>query len=46
MKPPESNNVIVNLEMWHVERIWTEFRNDTEHKDIATIFETARQDAL
>jgi hypothetical protein len=45
MKQTEQATVTVDLQMWHVERIWTEFRNDPNNRDVATVLNAARQDA-
>lgn len=37
--------ITIDLQMWHVERIWTEFRNDAGNREISRIFEGAREAA-
>jgi hypothetical protein len=45
MKQTEQATVMVDLQMWHVERIWTQFRNNVLKQDVARVFNQARDDA-
>jgi hypothetical protein len=45
MKATDKATVVLDLKMVQAERIWTEFRTDPKNRDIAGIFEAARDAA-
>lgn len=46
MKQTEQATVTVKFEMWHAQRIETQFRNNIHERDIAHLFQYAIQDGF